>query len=128
MIGFSKFQQTGKKTASTDLASINKKRAQIEAKTACRKKRTPLKLMSKKAKAELRVWNKVKGERIKLLEEKFGGYAPCELCKVVTTGQAEGHHNDHDRRNNELENCRILHRVCNQRVEDENIKDVPSLL
>lgn len=88
--------------------------------------------MSKKTKKELATWALVKTERIQKLREKYG-YTPCEYClKPIQSGSdlfcAEGHHNNHDRRQNEFENCRILHRVCNQRIEDLNVRDVPSLL
>ncbi len=100
--------------------------------TKIKTKKPRLALMSKKAKIELKITQAIKKERMRLLKEKFG-IVPCELCKIATVPhslllKAEYHHNDHDRRNNTLENCRILHRTCNQRVEDENIKNVKSLL
>ncbi len=95
-------------------------------------KRTPIRKQSSKARAELQVWLKVKRQRMAQLGEKFG-YVLCEYCaKPINSNSelysAEGHHNDHNRRNNTFENCRILHRVCNQRIEDLNVKDVPDLL
>ncbi len=127
-LGFSKAQQLHKR----EKVIIEGKVFQVSKHgTSSTKKRKPLKMMSKKAKMELKIWTAVKKERVKLLEAKFY-YVPCELCgkPISWEGQKtlEGHHSDHDRRNNELDNCRILHRVCNQRIEDENIKDVPSLL
>ncbi len=88
--------------------------------------------MSNKAKAELTTWTTVKVARMLALEEKFG-YIPCEYChKSVNTSSElffpEGHHNNHNRRDNSFQNCRIIHRVCNQEIEDKNIRDVPSLL
>ena len=102
------------------------------------KRRTPLRAkvglnrMSRKASTELGVWLKVKRSRMESLHDKFG-YIPCEYClKSISYSTElfypEGHHNDHNRRNNSPSNCRILHRVCNQAIEDKNIKDVPSLL
>jgi len=84
------------------------------------------------------------------LRDKFG-YVPCELCVdyfvterrvpwldenssllVIIEGHewfhAEGHHNNHDRRDSSPANCRILHGICNQQLEDHNIKDIKSLL
>ncbi len=88
--------------------------------------------MSDRAKEELKVWSKVVSERKDKLLEKFG-YIPCEYCHQWINSnselyKAEGHHNNHNRRDNTFENCRILHRVCNQLIEDKNVKDVPSLL
>lgn len=102
------------------------------------KQHTPLRAkkginkMSDKAKEELKIWLKVKAERIRQLQEKFG-YIPCEFChqRIDSNSElykAEGHHNNFNRRENTLGNCRVLHRVCNQLVSDNNIKDVPSLL
>ncbi len=117
-IGFSKEMQTGKKATVKENLTVQK--------------RKPLKLMSKRAKAELKVWSAVKKERMNLLLEKLG-HMPCEFCQgeIIgknVLGKPDPHHNDRDRRNNELDNCRILHRVCHTKVHDENIKDVKSLL
>ncbi len=88
--------------------------------------------MSDKAKQEQMVWLKVKTERMQKLREKFG-FIPCEYCygSIVEGSDlwcAEGHHNNHDRRDNVFRNARILHRSCNQLIEDKNVRDVPSLL
>lgn len=88
--------------------------------------------MSERTKKELVIWRKVKRERIQLLIDKFG-YIPCEFCKrPISSGSEiyclEGHHNNHNRRQNVLENCRITHRICNQEIERLHVKDVPSLL
>ncbi len=102
------------------------------------KRKTPLKArkglnkMSDKAKDELKVWLKVKAERIQQLLDKFG-YIPCEYCKGYILDnhplfQADAHHLDKNRRNNILENCRIVHRFCHRIITDTNIKDAPSLL
>jgi hypothetical protein len=101
---------------------------------------TPLKAkkglnrMSNRAKVELEVWLRIKRERMQKLLDKFG-YVPCELCMKRVGNiysereRAEAHHNNHNRRQNEAWNCRILHAYCNRIVvEDNNIKDVPSLL
>lgn len=95
-------------------------------------KRTALRPISKKARINIDIWREVKDARKLALDAKFG-YIPCELCGGPTSENnelyyPEGHHNDHNRNHNYPSNCRILHRVCNQRIEDENIKDVPSLL
>lgn len=91
-------------------------------------KRTPLKRQSEKAKAEAFIWVAVKRERARLLTEKFG-FLICEFCGKAIRGIADGHHNDRNRRNNTLENCRILDRFpCHSHVTDQNIKDVPGLL
>lgn len=95
-----------------------------------------LKPMSDKAKAENKVWQKIKQERMDKLREKFG-YCKCEFqdCPFPdTSGEhfewltLEAHHNDHNRRHNFPSNCRITHRFCNQYISDHNIKDIPSLL
>ncbi len=102
------------------------------------KRKTPLKShkqlnkMSNKAKEELKIWRGIKHQRMEALQLKFG-YVPCEHCKQPTDNFSpfnypEGHHNNYNRRDNTLANCRILHRTCNQLVSDRNIKDVPSLL
>jgi hypothetical protein len=90
-------------------------------------KRTSLKPQSEKAKSEMVIWRKVKQEREKLLRDKFG-YLPCEWCKKAILNGYHGHHNDHNRRNNTLGNARLLEFSCHMFVEDNNIKDVPSLL
>lgn len=94
--------------------------------------KTPLKKISHKAQIEYRQWFKIKIQRMKLLEEKYG-YIPCEYCKRTISYSSglhapDPHHNDWDRRNNTLENCRIVGRVCHSKVHKENIRDVPSLL
>lgn len=96
------------------------------------KRTTRLKPMSDRAKAELKIWRKVLARREELPAEKYG-FVPCEYCQVPIheTSElycAEGHHNNHNRRDNTLENCRITHRVCNQLIEVRHIKDVPSML
>ncbi len=92
-------------------------------------KRTPLNKVSKKQAKENALWSKIKSERKDKLIAKFG-YLLCELCRQwISSSEAEGHHNDHNRRNNTLDNCRILCHNCNCYViEDNNIKDVPNLL
>jgi hypothetical protein len=88
---------------------------------------------SKRAKVEMKTWIQIKKERMANLNEKFG-YVPCEYCKIATDSFSEiytpeAHHNDQNRRNCTAENARILHRYCNQLIEDKNIKElVPSLL
>lgn len=88
--------------------------------------------MSDRSKEELKIWLGVKAERIQKLHDKFG-YVPCEHCKerIIDNNelyQADAHHNNHNRRDNSFENCRILKRVCHTLIEDKNIKDVLSLL
>lgn len=88
--------------------------------------------MSDKTKEELKIWRDIKHQRMQALELKFG-YMPCEYCNQPTDNFSpfnypEGHHNNHDRRDNRFENCRVVHRVCNSLIEDRNVKDVPSLL
>lgn len=83
--------------------------------------------MSQRAKAELVIWRKVKTEREALIREKLG-WLPCEWCGFAIQGEYDGHHNDHNRRNNVVGNARLLHRSCHTFVEDNNVKDVPSLL
>jgi hypothetical protein len=100
------------------------------------KTHTPLKAykglnrMSDKTKQELKVWRIVKNERIQKLIDKFG-YLPCEYClKVINNvSETDAHHNSHDRRKNVFSECRITHSYCNRiLIEDNNVKDVPSLL
>ena len=102
------------------------------------KRTTPLRAkkglnrMSKKAATEMYIWSKVKADRMANLFNKFD-FIPCEYCKESISHSTEllypeGHHNDHNRRNNSPSNCRILHRLCNQMIEDKNIRDVQSLL
>lgn len=88
--------------------------------------------MSEKAKSELAVLREVKKQRMKLLNLRYG-YIPCEYClKPINPNSlyhhAEAHHNNHDRRDNRLENIRITGRMCNQKIEDLNVKNVPSML
>ncbi len=85
--------------------------------------------VSEKQAKENAEWSKVKAERIDKLIDKFG-YLLCELCKrKIERFEAEGHHNSHDRRDNTPKNCRITCHICNcYTIEDEHIKDVPSLL
>lgn len=102
------------------------------------KRKTPLKAkkglnrMSDSAKEELKIWRKVTSERKSKLQEKFD-FIPCEYCQqAIENGselwRAEGHHNSKNRRDNSAENCRVLHRYCNQYIEDTNTRDIPSLL
>lgn len=103
------------------------------------RRNTPLKRtkglnkQSKRAKVEMKTWIQIKKERMANLNEKFG-YVPCEYCKIATDPTypmyiPEAHHNDQNRRNCVPENARILHKYCNQLIEDKNIKGlVPSLL
>ncbi len=89
----------------------------------------PLNKVSKKQAKENIEWAKIKSARKSKLITKYG-YISCELCrKWLASSEAEGHHNDHNRRNNTESNCRILCHNCNCFiVEDNNIKDVPDLL
>lgn len=96
------------------------------------KRKKGLNKMSERTKVELKIWGTVVSERKEQLLAKFG-YIPCEYChQWIQNGSdlycAEGHHNNHNRRENTFENCRILHRVCNQLIEEKHVKDVPSLL
>ena len=91
------------------------------------KRKSGLKPQSNKAKEEMKIWSGVKKEREQLLRDKFG-YLPCEWCKKAILNGYHGHHNDHNRRNNTLLNARLLEFTCHMFVEDNNIKDVPSLL
>ena len=94
------------------------------------KRKTPLKPQSDKAKLKYKEWLGVKRDRVKLLNEKFG-FLPCEFCqKPITYGQVyDGHHNTHRSLGgkSDLENARILHRVCHSKVHDQNLS-VESLL
>ncbi len=103
----------------------------LRQKTPLRAKRG-LNKMSDKAKRELEVWLKVKAERIQKLYDKFG-YVPCEYCKkrIIDGSElygAEAHHNNKNRRDNTLLNCRVCHSVCHAYIHDHNIKDVKSSL
>ena len=94
------------------------------------KRTSKLKPQSKRAKEELKIWLGVKKERIERIREKFG-YLICEYClKPIREGdEIDGHHNNHRRRENDFGNCRITHAYCNRiLIEDNNIKNVPSLL
>jgi RNase P subunit RPR2 len=93
-------------------------------------KRTALKSMSARAREESKVWKEVVRRRVQALNDKFG-FLICEHCgwPITEGSQLDGHHNDHNRRNNTFENCRICHPGCNRyAIEDGNVKDVPSLL
>ena len=89
--------------------------------------------MSENAKKEMKIWLAIKAQRIVLLRDKYG-FVPCEYCHtpIINLGglmSAEAHHNNHRRRQNTLENCRITHAYCNRiLIEDNNVRDVPSLL
>jgi hypothetical protein len=96
------------------------------------KRRKPINKMSQLTISELKEWHLITNARKTALQDKYD-YIPCEYCKerIILWSElycAEGHHNNHNRRDNTYDNCRILHRVCNQQIEDLNVKDVPSLL
>ena len=107
------------------------KRTALKRKSPLRAK-TGLNRISKKATTEMHIWSSVKKSRMLALQDKFE-FIPCEHCQKPISYSSElfypeGHHNDHNRRHNFPSNCRILHRVCNQLIEDENIQYIPSLL
>ena len=96
------------------------------------KRRKGLNKMSIRAHTELEIWLAVKEARMFVLQDRFG-YIPCEYCQKPINYSSElfypeGHHLDHNRRHNEPTNCRIVHRACNQFIEDKNVRDVVSLL
>lgn len=118
----------GKRTA----PRIGLKRRTPLKRAAGLKRHTALAQQSKQAKREAVVWSRVKKERMARLQERFG-LVPCEYCLGATDSHIEflapeGHHNNKNRRDNTAGNCRILHRFCNQRIEDLNIRGIPSLL
>ena len=110
-------------------------RSPLRAKTPLRRmtplkgmRRTALAQQSKRAKQEAAIWKATKQKREGLLRDKYG-YLPCEWCKQAITGGYHGHHNNHNRRDNDrVANCRLLHFSCHMIVEDKNVRDVPSLL
>jgi hypothetical protein len=88
--------------------------------------------MSARAIEEAKLWKQAKLERIAKLRQKFG-YVPCEVCGELINDnsellQADGHHNNGNRRENTMGNCRIVHRICHSLITDKNVKDVRSLL
>ena len=86
--------------------------------------------MSDRSKKELKSWMQAKAQRIEKLIEKFE-YLPCEFClyPIYDVKNADAHHNNHDRRNCSFANMRICHPYCNRiSIEDNNVRDVPSLL
>lgn len=91
------------------------------------KRTTTLKKQSKRAKEEMIIWRGVKNERKELMLEKLGQII-CEYCLKPITYALEGHHNNHNRRENVLTNCRLVHSWCNVEIEDKNVKEVKSLL
>jgi hypothetical protein len=85
--------------------------------------------LSDRAKKEMVIWRKLKLERAELMRAKFDCVI-CEYCKrmIIYLELTEGHHNNHNRRQNEPWNLRLVHSWCNIAIEDNNVKDVPSLL
>ena len=75
---------------------------------------------------KLRLWAKVKKARIAALKIKYG-YLPCEWGKE-TIHRGDPHHNDGDRNNNVLSNCRIVCRFHHDYITDNNVRDVPDML
>ena len=92
-------------------------------------KKTPLNKKSNKQKLRDKEWAKVKALRIELLIKKYG-YLPDEFSGEDITNEylIDGHHNDKNRLNNTLDNCRILKRLSHTFVTDNNIKDVKDWL
>lgn len=95
-------------------------------------RKTPLKPVSDRAKKEAVEWANTKIKRMFMLKDKYG-FVPCEHCCRKTNSYSlfdfpDAHHNNHNRRDNTLENCRIVRRICHQYITDNNVKDVPSLL
>jgi len=88
-------------------------------------KRTPLKKKSSKQIIRDLLWQSVKQERLKVLEEKYE--APiCEYCGKPAYNSIFGiliaHHIDQDRRNNTEENCYICHWVCHSDTHLKNLR------
>jgi hypothetical protein len=91
-------------------------------------RRGTLRLVSKKQSLRLKNWREVTEERRTLLRQKFG-YLPCECCgEGIVNEPGEGHHNDRNRANNTLKNCRILKHDHHDYVTHHNIRSVPDLL
>ncbi len=136
-IGYSKEMQTGKKerpscTKRQDkrlISSNSQPRAgESGGLLASFKKRKPINKVSKKQAGKIRTWSGIKIDRIEMMIDQFGCVL-CEYClKSLDESIAEGHHNDHDRNNNTPGNCRLVHPQCNTAIEDNNVKDVKSLL
>lgn len=106
------------------------KRTPLKIKKLNSLKRTPLNKVSKKQKIKNDLWVKIKQERIELLIKKYG-FLICEYCgtPIQESEIIDGHHNDRNRNNNTLQNCRIVQRFpCHRYITDENVKDVPDLL
>lgn len=106
------------------------KRTRLKVKKLNFLKRTHLKKVSEKQKIKNALWSKIKQERIGLLIAKYG-FLICEYCgkPIQEKDIVDGHHNDRNRNNNTLQNCRIVQRFpCHRYITDENINDVTDLL
>jgi hypothetical protein len=92
-------------------------------------KQSPLKICSDKQAILNKLWAKIKKQRIELLIEKYG-YLPDEYTGEDITNAyiIDGHHNNHNRKDNFLWNCRILKRLSHITVTDNNVKDVKDWL
>lgn len=73
-------------------------------------------------------WRKVKHFRANDIAARYG-FVICEYCGRPhwnnELGQFDAHHIDHNRRNNTLTNCYIVHRVCHREIHDKGIKVKP---
>jgi len=84
-----------------------------------------LRKTSDKQKVKLALWHDVTMERAYQLNKKYGRPI-CEYCGK-RGGSAQlyalaGHHIDHNRNNNTIENCYLVHYSCHSYIHDKNVK------
>ncbi len=91
-------------------------------------RQTKIKPISKRQAVKLSEWAEITRGRADLLRRKYG-FVPCEYEPALRAlHKWDGHHNDRDRNNNTLENCRCICRKHHTHVTDNNVRNVPDLL
>ncbi len=86
-----------------------------------------MKRISKKQIARADTWAKVCAIRDDLITRKYG-FLMDEWTGKRIYGGVEHHHNDRDRSNNTLENCRTVSGKSHKHVTDNNVREVPDRL
>jgi phage replication O-like protein O len=75
-----------------------------------------------------KLWSLIKEQRISSLLAKYK-YLPCEYCSEhISNSLIDAHHNDWNRNNNTMNNCRITHRHCHYKITTEHINNVTDYL
>lgn len=86
-----------------------------------------MKQVSKKQAQENALWDKIGKIRDSQITEKYG-FLMDEWKGKRMYGEIEHHHNDRDRSNNTLENCRTVSSRSHRHITDNNVRDVPDRL